>query len=77
MSFSEYEDVFVWSCEKCDLTAQFPPNDFYGCVAEIKARGWLIERDSEGEWHHYCGRCRSKVNSAKVMDMPFSSIKRY
>jgi hypothetical protein len=61
MSFEEYEDAYVWQCEKCGLTAEFPRHDFYACVAELKCRGWQSSRDDPDEgwqWHHKCKRCR-------------------
>jgi hypothetical protein len=77
MSFEENEDSFVWYCEGkgCRVSAVFPPKNFYDCVAEIKSRGWLIERDSDGQWCHWCGKCKWK-RSEGVMDKPFSSIRR-
>jgi hypothetical protein len=61
MAFEEYPDAYVWRCEKCDLTAEFPRHDFYACVAELHARGWQFSRDDPDEgwqWHHKCKRCR-------------------
>jgi hypothetical protein len=76
MSFEENEDSFIWSCEGkgCRISAVFPPHDFYGCVAEIKARGWAIERDQSGIWCHYCGKCKWK-RSEGLMEKPFHSIR--
>jgi hypothetical protein len=69
MSFSEYEDAFVWRCDKpgCGHEAVFAPGDFWGCVAELKSRRWEFFKDSEGDWSHHCGRCRK--SSASILDM--------
>ncbi len=79
MSFSEYEDAFVWSCEGCDLQAEFPrsqqPGYFMSCVYEIKDRGWRIRRDQDGEYHHRCSKCR-REEGAKLLAMPFGKVKR-
>lgn len=74
MSFSEYEDAFVWYCKGCSLQAEFErggQGSFMSAVSELKQRGWLIERGSEyGEWHHHCAKCR-RERGAKLLDMPF------
>ena len=67
MSVEEFNDAFVWSCNGCGLTAEFPPENFYRCVAELKHRGWRITRD-RNEWVHQCGRCVRKENVVSVLD---------
>lgn len=67
MAFDEYEDSFVWRCDRCGCSVQFPPNDFWGALAEIKSRGWEISRDEEG-WGHVCRRCRK--TGAQILAMP-------
>lgn len=76
MSFSEYEDCFVWQCDGCGLTAEFEgsqrPGYFMSCVDELKRRGWRIWRDEGGqwgEWHHKCAKCRRTEPS--ILDMKF------
>jgi hypothetical protein len=74
MTFEEFPDAFVWQCEKCGLTAEFPRNDFYACVAELRARGWQFHRDDPDEgfqWHHKCVRCRPTAD--EILDRPFRS----
>jgi hypothetical protein len=69
MSFEEHEDCFIWRCEKCRLEAVFPPGNFWGAVAELKARRWSLSRDDEsGVWTHYCWKCRNAV-AAEIMNM--------
>jgi hypothetical protein len=59
MSFEEFPDCFVWRCNGCQLTVEFAPGNFYACVAELKSRGWLFERDNESrDWSHRCGKCK-------------------
>jgi len=31
VSFEEYPEAFVWSCNHCDHWVPFKPNDFFGC----------------------------------------------
>jgi hypothetical protein len=69
MSFEEYEDCFVWQCDDCSLRAEFPPGDFWGALAELKARGWRIWREEDG-WTHRCARC--KKTGAEILATPFS-----
>jgi hypothetical protein len=66
MSFYEYEDCFVWSCDRCGKSAEFPPNDFWSALAELKSRGWRVERGREG-WAHTCPGCR-KGEAARLLD---------
>jgi hypothetical protein len=81
MSFEEYEDCFVWRCngKDCGKEVVFPPTDFYGRVAELRARGWLFslveETGHEGwgrTWTHYCQHCRAKRQQTIWMDRHFS-----
>jgi hypothetical protein len=82
MSFSEYENCFVWSCESCDATVEFKridqPGYFMSCVGELKARGWRIWRDREGEWGEWCHKCPKCRNgeAKKILDMKFPGPKR-
>jgi hypothetical protein len=68
MAFDEYDDCFVWRCDRCHTKAIFPPGNFWSALAELKSRGWLIEREDEG-WGHTCRRC-VKAMSAEIMRMP-------
>jgi hypothetical protein len=74
MSFAEFEDCFIWSCNSCGYEVVFPPHDFWGCVAELKARSWGFDRD-EGDWTHTCGRCRHKHQQTNIMDRTFKTVK--
>jgi hypothetical protein len=68
MAFSEWEDCFVWQCDQCGHTVEFPPTDFWGCVGELKSRRWGFQRHGDGGWSHFCGRCRKPL--AEVLKMP-------
>jgi hypothetical protein len=68
MSFEEFDDCFVWCCDRCGLKAIFPHGDFWSAVRELKSRGWLLERDESG-WGHTCRRCK-KTMGAEILDMP-------
>jgi hypothetical protein len=48
MSFEEYETAFVWECDRCHLTAEFPRGSFWTAWDELKARGWRAHRDTGG-----------------------------
>ena len=64
MSFEEFEDRFVWTCDSCGLSVEFPPGSFMTCWTELKARGWRATREQAGEevdWSHKCGRCARKA----------------
>ena len=77
MSFSENEDCFEWSCDGCGLTAEFKRGgrgSFMCCVDEIKLRGWLISRTRDGDWSHYCAKCRRK-SAASILDMPSNKVR--
>jgi hypothetical protein len=73
MSFDEYDDCFVWRCDRCGHCAEFPPGDFWRALRELKSRGWLIERDDDG-WSHTCKRCRK--SSAELLSMPVKRTER-
>jgi hypothetical protein len=68
MSFEETKQGFFWTCNTCGLVAEFPPLDFWRALGELKARGWRIERDSDGDWVHYCSKC--KKSGAEILSMP-------
>ena len=76
MSFSEYDDAFVWRCNGKDCTKEvfFRPSDFFGCVAELRARGWSFHCDEENgrTWTHYCAYCQHKRNQTDWMDRTYS-----
>lgn len=65
--FDEYPDVFVWRCDACGLSAEFPVGDFWSSLAELKARGWRITRDDNG-WAHCCGKCKAKSSGLGLLD---------
>jgi hypothetical protein len=71
MSFDEYEDCLVWRCDRCNQKAVFPPNSFWDGLAEIKSRGWEIDRDEDG-WTHICKKCRK--TGAEIMSMPVKRV---
>jgi hypothetical protein len=67
MSFVEYAEEFVWSCDDCGLAVSFKPHDFWSCKDELKARGWGFHRDRyEGTWTHSCGKCARKAAASNV-----------
>jgi hypothetical protein len=69
MSFSEFDDCFVWQCDRCRTKAIFPPGNFWGAVAELRARRWEFDRDDrDGGWSHLCGKCRK--TGAEILDSP-------
>ena len=73
MSFEEYPEAFLWRCDKCGYEVAFKPNDFWACVAELKARRWGFSPPREGEdWTHTCGRCRKSL--AEVLKMPLKQV---
>src|SRR5438105_4962749 len=54
MSFEETSESFIWTCDDCQLVAEFPPLDFYRSLAELKARGWRMRMVGEREgWMNY------------------------
>ena len=73
MSFDEWDDAFVWRCDDCHLTVEFPARDFYSCVAELKARGWQMIRD-RGIPKAAGGR--TSAGAARGRPMPRCSIDR-
>jgi hypothetical protein len=77
MSFIELETAFVWQCngKDCQKEVMFKPHDFFGCVAELKARGWTFHlNDDEGQrdWRHYCAYCNHKRRQTDWMDRTYS-----
>ena len=71
MSFDEYDDSFVWRCDDCRLTVEFPTGDFYACLGELKARGWRMTRDDRDRvWSHKCGKCVRKAAEVSILDRP-------
>ena len=71
MTFREYDDCFLWFCDKCHHQAIFPLGDFWACVAELKARRWEFIR-GEGDWDHRCPECKKKseVNVSEMVLVP-------
>jgi hypothetical protein len=67
MSFEEWGDCFIWTCDECGHIAAFKPNDFWACVDELKSRGWGFSRE-EGDWTHSCGRCRHKHRQTSILN---------
>lgn len=70
MSFEEFDDVFVWRCNGCGLSVEFPPHNFSACWSELRARGWRARREAgeDGvDWSHSCGRCVRKAD-ATILD---------
>jgi hypothetical protein len=75
MSFSEFEDCFVWSCDKCGLAVEFPATSFWSAHGELKARGWRFIREYEGSWSHYCSKCKQQAD-AGILDRKIRSVGR-
>lgn len=77
MSFSEYEDCFVWTCDKCGLSAEFPATSFWTALGDLKGRGWRGWREDDG-WSHYCGRCAQtqRERDKGLLDRPLRSVGR-
>jgi hypothetical protein len=79
MSFEETKEGFFWTCNHCGVVAEFPPFDFWRALAELKARGWRIERDEEGggygDWAHYCAKCR-KTAAERILNSPVVKMER-
>lgn len=85
MSFQEFSDCFVWSCDgkDCDLKVVFKPHDFMACVAELKSRGWQFCLDEETghegwgrDWRHYCQKCERKRRRTSILDqVPGRAVK--
>jgi hypothetical protein len=70
MSLYEWEDCLQWKCDKCGFSVEFPPNDFWAGVSELKSRGWGFSRDDEGGWSHYCSKCRKSPAEILAMTIP-------
>jgi hypothetical protein len=68
VSFEEFEDCFVWRCDRCRQEAVFPPGNFWTALAELKSRGWQITRLDD--WVHRCAKCK-KIVEAEIMNMTF------
>jgi hypothetical protein len=77
MSFEEHPDCFIWRCngKDCGKEIFFKPHDFFGCVAELKARGWTFHRYEDGDWSHTCAYCNHKHRQTDLMDRKFHSVK--
>jgi hypothetical protein len=74
MTMEETKSAFIWTCDRCGVAAEFPALSFWHAVDELKARRWQFIKDNdygaegEGDWTHYCGKCRK--TSAEIMAMP-------
>jgi hypothetical protein len=66
MSFYEYDDCFIWRCDKCPHEAVFPPGNFWSCVAELKSRRWTFIRE-DGDWSHRCPSCHGNMSVDEVL----------
>ena len=54
--------TFTMYCDTCDHDETFETDgDWQAMIAEAKAKGWKMRRDSRGEWHHYCPECAKDV----------------
>jgi hypothetical protein len=76
MSFEEYNDCFIWSCDEkgCDRLVAFKPNNFFACVDELKAMGWSFIHHDDGDWSHSCGNCNRKRRRTNIMDRSFKTV---
>jgi hypothetical protein len=79
MSFEEYSDCFIWRCNGKHCGGKevvFAPTDFWGCVAELKSRGWRFYRDEQtNDWSHYCAFCDHKHKQTDWMEQKIHSVK--
>ena len=67
MSFSEHEDCMIWQCDTCQLTVEFPPDNFWHAHGELKSRGWqFIKDEGDRSWEHKCAKCR--VSAKELLD---------
>ena len=75
MSFEEHSDCFIWRCNKCGKEIIFKPQDFMGCVAELKARGWSFHLNDDRTWDHTCAYCNYKHRQTDLMNRRFQTVK--
>ncbi len=48
----------VCTCDECETTKAYSGTlDFFDFVADLKKNGWLITKNSRGEWIHTCPEC--------------------
>lgn len=47
------------TCDFCQTEEEIEGEDFYDFIANIKQQGWIITKDTLGDWTHYCEpKCR-------------------
>ena len=63
-------DIRCLSCDSCgENGGEFDSDDFHEMVEAAKADGWLIRKDSDDQWEHYCPECREEVESDDFDDL--------
>ena len=53
MSVDRQYGRIIFSCE-CGETFEARSRDFYEAVQELKDNDWLVTKDGDGEWQHWC-----------------------
>lgn len=59
MSFTKDRGQFVFQCDSCHDTVETECVDFQEAKTVIEKEGWLIRRQRNGAWVHYCKGCDS------------------
>ncbi len=51
---------FYVECDDCGYYEEYPATNFADGIEKIKAAGWRITQNSDGEWEHLCDGCNGK-----------------
>lgn len=76
MSFAEFPEAFIWTCDECGYEVWFKPRNFFACVEELKARRWgFSPPQGDEDWGHTCGRCCHKHRQTSIMNQTIKSVR--
>lgn len=54
MIISKFSNDIVFDCDNCNELIDTGTKIFRDALDFIKSEGWIISRDEDGEWVHFC-----------------------
>lgn len=54
MMVCKFSDDIVFNCDNCGELIDTETKSFRDSLDFIKSEGWIISKDEEGKWMHFC-----------------------
>jgi hypothetical protein len=62
---NEHGTLYIVTCDGCPECVETETNIFKDVVIMLKENGWLITKNGDDVWTHYCPVCKESKNDFK------------